>query len=174
MGEVNRQSRQVRGSRWPGGLEASDGWLCLYSGIARASRRRPPRGDRPAPAARVYRGHAIVIVRTGTPPAFVALTNALPWRLPCPGAYSTRAASRGHSFPIPYLFFVRKTALCIFFQIKRKKKHVKDGALATLLDRDGEPDGTLVGNLLWEKGPKIPIRARWKLVFISIHIVYYC
>jgi hypothetical protein len=29
---------------------------------------------------------------------------------------------------------------------------VKDGALATLLDRDGEPDGTLVGNLLWEEG----------------------
>jgi len=45
---------------------------------------------------------------------------------------------------------------------------VKDGALAMLLDRDGELDGTLMGNLLWEEGSKISIRARLKLVFISI------
>ena len=63
--------------------------------------------------------------------------------------------------------FLRSENGASFFQIKRKK-HVKDGALAMLLDRDGELDGTLMGNLLWEEGSKISIRARLKLVFISI------
>ena len=144
-----------------------DGSLFIQRHSARLAPPPPARGDRPARRL----GFTVAMRLSSCKQEHLQLSQRL--RTPCLGGYP----ALGPTPPAPprtvtrslYLIFsfLRSENGASFFQIKRKK-HVKDGALATLLDRDGEPDGALMGNLLWEEGSKISIRARLKLVFISI------
>lgn len=138
--EVNRRKPTGLGgeSRWV------DDWLAIQRhGIARATRRRPRAEVLTGPAARVCRGHAIVIVRTGTRKP-LQLSQLL-WLATLPWAHSTRAAHAITRLPIHYLLFVRKTALTFFFFAKSKEK-------ARRRATEQKAVGTLAGNLFGDEG----------------------